>query len=141
MKTLFLAATLAAAALGGCTSLQPMSSSTGGSKLADVAGKIDAGAQLATAELPAACLVVDQIATLASAYSSSGLTRGGSATTVLETADVASALAESALCRSPETANPIAASIQIIGAVAAVKAATAGGVSAPRAAASVSGGG
>jgi uncharacterized protein YceK len=71
MKNLLLATTLCAVALSGCASLQTISSSTSGSKLAAVASKIDAGAQLAAAELPTACLIVGQIATLAGAYSSS----------------------------------------------------------------------
>jgi uncharacterized protein YceK len=137
MKNLLLATTLCAVALSGCASLQTISSSTSGSKLAAVASKIDAGAQLAAAELPTACLIVGQIATLAGAYSSSALARGGSAATISMTADVAGALADSPLCQNPDMANPIAASIQIIGAAAAIKAATAGFVSAPRAAASV----
>jgi hypothetical protein len=82
-------------------------------------------------------VLVSQIAALAGAYSASGLARGGSASTISKTANGAAALAGSPLCQSPETANLLAASIQIIDAVAAVKAATEGGVSAPTAAASL----
>ena len=129
--------TAAALALGGCTALQGIIGSTGNAKLIAVAQKIEAGAQLAAADLPSACLIVGQIATLASAYSTSGLPSGGAASTVAKTANGAAALAGSPLCQNPATADPIAASVQIIGAVAAVKAATGGGVTAPNAAAAL----
>jgi hypothetical protein len=135
MKAILFAA--AALALGGCTALQGIIGSTGNAKLIAVAQKIEAGAQLAAADLPSACLIVGQIATLASAYSASGLPSGGAASTVAKTANGAAALAGSPLCQNPATADPIAASVQIIGAVAAVKAATGGGVTAPNAAAAL----
>jgi len=125
--------TAAALALGGCAAMQDIIDSTGNAKLIAVAQKIEAGAQLAAADLPGA--------TLASAYSSSGLPSGGAASISAKTAKGAAALARSPLCHNPATADPIAASIQIIGAVAAVKAATRGGVTAPNAAATLSAGG
>jgi hypothetical protein len=131
----------AALALGGCAAMQDIIDSTGNAKLIAVAQKIEAGAQLAAADLPRACLIVGQIATLASAYSSSGLPSGGAASISAKTAKGAAALARSPLCQNPTTADPIAASIQIIGAVAAVKAATRGGVTAPNAAATLPAGG
>jgi hypothetical protein len=141
MKTiLFAAAALGAVAISGCAAVQNIVGSSHSSQLAAVARKIDAGAQLAAADLPSACAIVAQIAALAGAYSASGLARGGSATTILKTANGAAALAAAPLCQSPQTADPLAATIQIIGATAAVKAATAGGVSAPGAAASLPGG-
>jgi hypothetical protein len=135
MKVILFAA--AALALGGCTAMQGIIGSTGSAKLVAVAQKIEAGAQLAAADLPSACLIVGQIATLASVYSASGLSGGGAASTVAKTANGAAALAGSPLCQNPATADPIAASVQIIGAVAAVKAATGGGVTAPTAAAAL----
>jgi hypothetical protein len=131
----FAAAASGALALGGCAAVQSIISSTGNAKLVAVAAKIDAGAQLAIADLPSACQIVGQIATLAGAYSAAGLASGGAASTIAKTANGAAALAGSSLCQSPATADPIAASVQIIGAVAAVKAATSGGVTAPAAAA------
>ncbi|WP_158815506.1 hypothetical protein [Methylocapsa sp. S129] len=142
MKTLlFASAALGALALDGCAAVQNVIGSTGNSRLVAVAAKIDAGAQLAIADLPSACQIVGQIATLASAYSASGLAGGGAASTIAKTANGAAALAGSPLCQNPATADPVAASVQIIGAVAAIKAATAGGVSAPTAAASLPAGG
>jgi hypothetical protein len=142
MKAILIAATAGAAlALGGCAAVQNIIASTGNSKLVAVANKIDAGAQLAIADLPSACQIVGQIANLASAYSASGLAGGGAASTIARTANGAAALAASPLCQSPATADPVAASVQIIGAVAAVKAATAGSVTAPAAAASLPAGG
>jgi hypothetical protein len=137
MKASLFAAACGALALAGCAAVPP----TAGGQFAAVAGKIDAGAQLVAADLPAACQIVGQIAALAGAYSASGLSGGGAAATVARTANGAAALAGSPLCRSPATADPLAASVQIIGAAAAVKAATAGGVSAPVAAASLPPGG
>jgi len=99
--------------------------------------KIDAGAQLAIADLPSACQIVGQIAALASAYSATGLSGGGAASTVVKAANGASVLANSSLCQNPAAANPVAVSIQILNAVAAVKAATGGSVTAPAAAAAV----
>lgn len=136
MKASLFAAVCGALTLAGCAGVPP----TAG-QLVAVAGKIDAGAQLVAADLPAACQIVGEIATLAGAYSASGLSGGGAAATVARTANGAAALAGSPLCRSPATADPLAASVQIIGAAAAVKAATAGGVSAPAAAASLPPGG
>jgi hypothetical protein len=136
MKASLFAAACGALALAGCAGVPPAAG-----QLAAVAGKIDAGAQLVAADLPAACQIVGQIAALAGAYSASGLSGGGAAATVARTANGAAALAGSSLCRSPATADPLAASVQIIGAAAAVKAATAGGVSAPVAAASLPPGG
>jgi hypothetical protein len=135
MKAILFAA--AALALGGCTAVQGIIGSTGNAKLIAVAQKIEAGAQLAAADLPSACLIVGQIATLASAYSASGLSSGGAASTVARTANGAAALAGSPLCQNPASADSIAASVQIIGAVAAIKAATGGGVTAPTAAAAL----
>jgi hypothetical protein len=139
MKAILFAS--AALALGGCAAVQGIVGSTGNSQLIAVAQKIEAGAQLAGADLPSACLIVGQIATLASAYSASGLPSGGAASTIAKTASGAAALAGSPLCQNPATADPIAASVQIIGAAAAVKAATGGGVTAPTAAAALPAGG
>ena len=130
MKFIPVAALFGALSLAGCASAP-----TGAGPLAAVAGKIDAGAQLAAADLPAACQIVGQIAALAGAYAASGLSGGGAAATAAKTANGAAAVAASPLCLSPATADPVAASIRILGAAAAVKAATAGGVSAPVAAA------
>jgi hypothetical protein len=138
MKAFFLAAaTVGAIALGGCAAVQSLVGSTNNTRLVAVANKIDAGAQLAAADLPSACQIVGQIALLANAYSASGLASGGAASTIAKTANGVGALASSPLCQNPPAADPIAASIQIIGAVAAIKAATSGGVSAPAAAASL----
>jgi hypothetical protein len=139
--SLFAIAALGALTLGGCAAVQTIIGSTGDAKLIAIADKIDSGAQLLAADLPSACQIVGQIATLANAYSASGLSSGGAASTVAKTANGAAALAGSSLCRSPATADPLIASVRIIGAVAAVKAATAGGVSAPTAAASLPAGG
>ncbi len=135
LKSLFVVAALSGSlAMAGCQS-------TGGgdlaarSNLTTVAAKIDAGAQLAAADLPAACQIVGELAAIASVYSATGLSSGGGASLAKAT-NGASALASSALCRSPATADPVAASIRILGAAAAVKAATRNGVSAPAAAAS-----
>jgi len=138
---LFGAAAFGALALAGCAAVQTIAASTGDSGLAAVAARIDAGAQLVAADLPAACRIVGELAALASAYSASGLPGDGAAAAVEKTAAGAAALAGSSLCRNPATADPIAASLQLIGAAAAVKAATAGGVDAPGAAASLPGGG
>jgi hypothetical protein len=134
MKAILCAAA-AALALGGCATIQDVVSATGNSKLIAVAQKIEAGLQLAGDDLPSACLIVAELATLASVYSASGLSGGGAASIIDKTAKGAAALARSPLCQNPATADPIAASIRIIAAVAAVKAATRGGVTAPNAAA------
>ena len=142
MKAILLAtAATGALLLAGCAAVQTLVGSTGDANLIVVANKIDAGAQLAAADLPSACQIVGQIATLASAYAASGLSSGGAATTVAKTANSAAALAGSAICQNPASADPVAASVQIIGAAAAVKAATAGSVSAPTAATSLPSGG
>jgi hypothetical protein len=134
-------AVAAALALGGCAAMQDIVNATGDSKLNSVAQKIEAGAQLAGEDLPGACLIVAELATLASVYSASGLPTGGAASTIARTAKGAAALAGSPLCQNPATADPIAASIRIIAAVAAIKAATHGGVTAPSAAAALPAGG
>jgi hypothetical protein len=133
LTSIRVAAVLAASlAFAGCQS-------TGGgdllasSKLTSVAAKIDAGAQLAAADLPAACQIVGGLAALGGVYSALALSGSGAASIVRAT-NGASALASSPLCQSPETSNPIAASIQILGAAAAVKAATRNGVNASTAA-------
>jgi hypothetical protein len=127
--------------LQGCASTPDAVGSASTSNLAAVANKIDNGAQLAIADLPSACQIVSEVAALASAYSASGLASGGAASTIALSANGAAALAGSPLCVNPATTNPIAASIQLLGAVAAIKAATSGGVTAPTAAASLSPGG
>lgn len=137
----FVAVALGAFALTGCAEIQEIVGSTGNAKLIAVANKIDAGAQLAVSDLPAACQIVGRVAALANAFSASGLAGGGGATTIAKTANGAAALATSPLCQNPATADPIAASIQIIQAAAAIKAATNGGVTAPTAAASFPTGG
>jgi hypothetical protein len=134
---LFATAAIGALALGGCAAVQNIVASTGNAKLIAVADKIDANAQLAAADLPGACQLVAQIAVLANAYAASGLSGGGGGSTVARTANGAAALAGSPLCQNPATADPVAASVQIIAAVAAVKAATVGGITAPGAAASL----
>lgn len=140
MKAILFTA-VAALTLGGCAAMQDIVNATGDSKLIAVAQKIEAGAQLAGDDLPSACLIVAELATLARVYSASGLSTGGAASTVARTAHGAAALAGSPLCQNPATADPIAASIRIIAAVAAVKAATRGGVTAPNAAAALPAGG
>jgi hypothetical protein len=138
---LFVSSALGALMLQGCASTPGPVGSTNTSNLATIANKIDNGAQLALADLPSACQIVGQVAALASAYSASGLASGGAASTIAKSANGAAALANSPLCVNPATANPIAASIQLLGAVAAIKSATSGGVSAPTAAALLGSGG
>ena len=140
MKVILLSiAAIGALTLSGCMATQSVSVSTGNARLVAAANKIDAGAQLAIADLPSACQIVGQIATLANVYLASGL--AGSAPTIAIAANGAAALAGSPLCQNPAMADPAAASIQIIGAVAAVKAATSGKVTAPAAAVSLPAGG
>ena len=140
MKAILFAAA-ATLALGGCAAMQDIVDATGNSRLIAVAQKIEAGAQLAGDDLPGACLIVAELATLTNVYSASGLSSGGAASTIAKTAKGAAALAASPLCQNPATADPIVASIRIIAAVAAVKAATRGGVTAPNAAAALPAGG
>jgi hypothetical protein len=135
LNSIRVAAVLSASlAFAGCQSTSGRDM-VGNPNLTAVAAKIDAGAQLAAADLPAACQIVGQLATLASVYSTSGLS-GSGAVGLAKATNGASALAGSALCQNPAAADPLTASIQILGAAAAVKAATRNRVSAPVSAAS-----
>jgi hypothetical protein len=118
-------------ALAAC---QSAGAPAAGAASASVAAKIDAGVALAAADLPKACQIVGEIAAIGAVYAAAASVRASSG--IAKATSGAAALANSPLCQNPASADPVAASIEILNAVAAVKAATQGGVSA----ASASGG-
>ena len=87
-----------------------------------VAKRIDAGAGIATGDLPLACRITADIGAAADTLASSGLVGESRRPTLRKAAAAASALAASDLCQNP-AGNPVSTSLQIIRAVAAVRAA------------------
>ena len=111
------------AALTGCTTAQLQSFAPGylGDAIA-VARAIDAGYAIASQDLPVACRITTSIADVAQGFVELGVLKGSAQARLKTAADAAVALGRSELCLDPAS-NPVAASLQVVRTVAAVKAA------------------
>lgn len=114
--------------LAGCSSLQlqraQLALGVVSNDLRLIAGKIDAGVEIAKHDLPLACRITEDVSAFAHALVDSGVVREKTRFQLAKAAEVAAALASSDLCQRPAT-NPLTASFQIIRAVRAIRQAAA----------------
>lgn len=126
-------------ALSACSLAQLGAVATLESGLSSIAARIDKGVPIGAHDLPAACRITADIARAARVLSETGTLGSEASDRLALAADAGAALVASDLCIDPAR-NPLALSIEIVKAVAAMRQA-ASGHSAVSAAAMVAGAG